>query len=884
MPTWTRLYNLWRNLIHKARMEKELSEEIDAYLEMLIALKVEQGLSQADARRAALIELGGKERLKERVREVRVGRHLETLLRDLRYGLRLLRKSPGFAAISTLTLALGIGANTAIFSVVYGVLLKPLPYVEDDRLVIFMQSYAQKGLDTWGMSQANFALYRDQNHVFEKIAAFSSAGFNLTGGANPERVQAATVTVDFFDVLGVQPAWGRVFRPEEDVPGKNLVCILSYGLWQRRFGGDLQILGNALLLDDVPREVVGIMPQGFAHPNRSVDLWVPVGLNPQRTFPYILIGIARLKPGVPVFRAAAETTEIFWNAAHENPALAGATAPPPEGADMKTIVRPLKQVIVGDTKTPLLVLLGAVGLVLLIACANVANLLLARAALRSRELALRFSLGATPGRVIRQLLTESLVLSLAGGSIGAAVAWFGVRLLRELPALQRVPRLGEVSVNGVVLTFAAALAVLTGLFFSLAPAVRARRLGLEAGMRDGLRGSAGHGSLRLNGLLVAAQFSLCLVLLIGAGLLLKSFQRLLSASPGFQPERVLSMRLALPNGKYKSGDESLQFFDNLLERMRAVPGIRRAGIVSYLPFGGTDESDGFIVEGREPDSGGVAPNAHIRTVSPGYFQTLEIPLLRGRDFLSSDRADSPLVAIVDEVLARRYWADGDAIGKRIRFAWSDAWMTIVGVTAAVKNRNLMETAEPHFYHPYAQDPSQQMYVAVRTAGEPATVAGAIRSEVQSLDADLPVFGVQALTDAVDRTLNNQRVTNTLLMVFALIAVLLAAVGIYGVMSLYVANRTNEFGIRLALGAQPTALLRSVLGQGLALTLAGVIVGTAAAAALTRTIAGMLFEVSATDPVIFLGVPLLLSVVGLVACYVPARRATRVDPLTSLRYE
>jgi len=508
----------------------------------------------------------------------------------------------------------------------------------------------------------------------------------------------------------------------------------------------------------------------------------------------------------------------------------------------------------------------------------------ARATSRSKELAFRFALGATPGRLIRQLLTESLLLALIGGVTGTALAWSGVRLLRQLPALQQVPRLAEVSVNPTVLAFTAVLAVLTGLLFGLAPALRAYQIGLQTGLREGIRGSASRSSRRLNGVLVAGQFAICLVLLIGAGLLLKSFQRLLSVSPGFQPEHVLSMRLALPGSKYTNADQSVRFFDDLLERVRGLPGVRSAGVVSFLPFGGNRTSDGFIVEGHEPEPGGVAPNAQDRVVSPGYFQTLEIPLLHGRDFLPTDRADSPLVAIVDETLARRYWADGDAVGKRIRYAWSDQWMMIVGVAAGIKNRNLRETIEPHLYYPYTQDNSRQMYLAVRTVGEPTAITSAIRGEIRALDADLPVWGVQPLAEAVGQTLNNQRLTNTLLTLFALLSVLLAAIGIYGVMSLYVSNRTNEFGIRLALGAQPAVLLRSVLRQGLALTLGGVIAGTVLAAALTRMLASLLFEVSATDPWVFFSVPLLLVAVALLACYIPARRAMRVDPLVALRYE
>jgi predicted permease len=884
MPLLPRLSSLWRNLFHKDQMDQELTEEVRAYLELLVEEKIKKGLKPEEARRAALIELGGEEQVKESVREIRMGHYIETIWQDLRYGARMLTKSPGFTAVAVLSLALGIGANTAIFSVVYGLLLRPLPYPNSDRLVTMLQAYPQKGLDSWGLCQANIAIYRDRNQVFEKFAAYSSAGYNLKAGNEPERLRAATVTADFFDVLGVQPALGRIFRLEEDAPGKNLVCILSYGLWQRRFGGDPRILGQALILNDTSIEVVGIMPEGFTYPRREIELWLPLGLNPQRVYGYFNVGIARLKPGVTVSQAQAETTAIFWNAARENPAIAGATAPPPEGADMKTLITPLSEAVVGETKRPLLVLLGAVGLVLLIACANVANLLLARSTARTREIAMRFVLGATPGRVVRQLLTESLMLSMIGAIAGSALAWWGVRLLGQLPGVEGIRRLEEVTINPTILIYTASLALLTGFLFGLAPALQAYRLGLNKGMREGLRGSAGAASRRMNNILVAAQFALCLVLLIGAGLLLKSFQRLTSVNPGFQSENVLSMRLDLTAGKYPGGEQSTQFYESLLERVQSVPGVRTAGIVSDLPFGGSGNSDGIVIEGQEPGTGGLSQNVNVTIASPGYFQTMGIPLIQGRDFQRSDRGDSLRVAIVDETLARRFWQDGNAMGKRIRLGWQEQWMTIVGVVAGVKTMSLGETVEPHLYYPHTLEPSRSMYLAVRTVGKPTAVTGAIRSVVRDLDPGLPVWGVQPMTMAVDRTLNNQRLTNLLLTIFALLAVLLAAVGIYGVMSVYVSNRTNEFGIRLALGAQPRTVLRLVVSQGMRIALCGMVVGAGSAFWLMRFLESLLFEVKSSDPLIFTGVALGLMLVALIACYLPARRATKVDPLVALRYE
>ena len=894
MPEWKqeileRLAGLRLEPTREAEIVEELAQHLeDHYEELRVG-----GARDDEAYRAALVELtDGNLLARELSRTERTIRSAPVVLgarrrsmmgdlwQDIRFGVRMMRKKPGFTLIAVLTLALGIGANTAIFSLVNAVLLRPLPYPDPDRLVIMLKAYPQKGLDSWGLSQADFAMYRDQNHVFEKMAAYSSAGFNLTDVGEPERIRGTSVTADFFNVLGVSPVLGRDFRPEEDTPGKNVVCILSYGFWQRRFGGDSQIIGTSLNLNNSPIEVVGVMPQGFGFPNSEVDVWIPVGLNPQKRNPFILTSIARLKPGTPPSEARAETTTIMWNAARQT------DAPPPEGADLTTLVKPLKGLITGETEKPLLVLLGAVGFVLLIACANVANLMLARATSRTREMAVRLALGASAGRVVRQLLTESLLLALTGAVTGTVLASLGVQMLNRLP-VEGIPRISEVSVNGTVLIFTAVVAVLTGLLFGLAPALRAYRLGLNQGLREGLRGSATVSSRRMNNGLVAAQFALSVILLIGAGLMLKSFQRLMSVNPGFQPDNVLTMRLSLPARKYTDPAQTSQFYKGLLEQVRSLPGVRDAGMIDNLPFGSGRTSDGYAVEGHELPPGSFYPNAQDRVVSPGYFKSLGIVLLRGRDFSETDLNDSPPVAIVDETLALQYWPDGNAIGKRIRYAWAtgpDSWMTIVGVVAGIKHWRLTEPIEPYMYLPLAQNTPLSIHLAVRTTDEPAAATSAITSKIRELDSNLPVYSVRTMTELIGQTLNSQRLTNLLLTAFSLLAVALAAVGIYGVMSIYVSSRTTEFGIRLALGAEPRDLLRSVLRQGLLLTAAGIVVGVAGALALTRALASLLFEVSATDPIVYGVVALLLVAVALAACYVPARRGARVDPLVALRYE
>jgi predicted permease len=881
MPLLSRIRNLASNLFHRNRVERELDDEMRTHLAMLVDEKIATGLSPEQARRNALIEFGGVDQVKEQVRDVRMGALIEQVWLDVRYAARVLRKNPGFTAIVVITLALGIGVNTAIFSLVDGILLRALPYDQPDRLVRLVQSQRQLGLDAWNLSQATFTALRDNTHSLEAVAAYSTSGANLTGDGDPERVSLGTVSADFFKVLGLPPALGRTFRAGEDTPGNNGVCVVSFGFWQRRFAGDPNIIGRSLNLSSTAIEVVGVMPAGFSFPRPEIEIWIPLALNPTRTAPYFLKGIGRLAPGVSPSEAETETTAVLWNYARQHPDTGENRVPLDQGSALKTIVTPLKEVMVGATQKPLLILLCAVGLVLLIACANVANLLLARATSRVREIAVRFALGATPSRVARQLLTESLVLALIGGACGVMLAWLGVRMLGRMPT-DGIPRIEAVTVDGRVLAFTAGLALLTGLLFGLMPALRAYRMGMVAAMHEGGRG--GTSSRRSNSVLVAAQFALSFVLLIGAGLLLKSFQRLQSVELGFNPEKLLTMVVSLPARKYSKPEQSIQFCDNLIDRLRSLPGVRAAGLTTNIPFVGDDNTDNFIVEGHEPGTGDEGVQGQLLAMTPGNLQAMGIPLLRGRDFLESDKSDSQPVAIVDETLARMYWPDGDALGKRVETTGDMQWMTIVGVVGGIKQDELAEKLQPHIYLPLAQSPALVAKLVIRTDGPPNATTGAVRTAVSGLDPDIPVYSIKSMNDVIGRTLNSQRLTNLLLTSFSVLALVLAAVGIYGTMSLYVGSRKNEFGIRLALGAQPSVLLRLVLREGMLLIAAGIAIGVGGALVLTRAMASLLFEVSPTDPVVFTGVPLLLVFVALAACFVPARRASRVDPMVALRCE
>ena len=806
------------------------------------------------------------------------------MVRDLKLAIRSLLKRPVFAAIAIATLALGIGANTAIFSVVNAVLLRPLPLKEPERLMTFWLSAPAKGLRHMDLNEALFAYCRERTRTFESLAGFEGGEFALTGGGEPEVVPGAVVTFNYFNVLGREPLYGRTFTAQEDTPGHNNVAILSYALWQRRFGGNPNIVGQSINLDSNPTTVVGIMPADFSFPDPAerasssghMQLWVPKGLDPRNTNSWNLTAVGRLQPGATPGDANNEITSLYRQFSEEYHARFGTGT---VDLSVSAVLMPLRNNIVGEVRQPLLVLLGAIGLVLLIACANLTNLLLARAASRTREMAVRQCLGASAMRIARQTLTESLLLSFVGAVVGILVALWIVTALKSFVSSQ-IPHIQSVTVDSTVLLFTTAIMLFTGVLCGLAPALRGARVNLQEAVKTGVRSSASGSSRRLNNVFVVSQLALSLVLLIGAALFLQSFRNLLTVNPGFRPENMLMAELALPEQKYNDTPQVESFFEQLRRGVRNVPGVEAVELCSVVPFSGNGQGGPFTVEGVQEEHAKVA---WLRSSTPGYFAAMGMPILNGRGFESSDSANSLPVAIVDEKLARRYSPDGDLLGRRIRIG-DDPWMTIVGIVPSVKNRKLDEDAWPYIYRPYSQWIRRETMLVMRTSVDPSSVVGNVRQEVAKLDPELPLANVSTIQRAIDRSLVTTRLTNWLLAGFAATALLLALTGIYGVMSLNVANRRNEFGIRLALGAQRSNVLRMMLGQGLRLAMVGVGVGLLVAVAFTRLLKGLLFGISASDPLTFAAIALLLAGVAVLACWIPARRATKVDPLEALRYE
>jgi predicted permease len=841
---------------------------------------------------------------------------MQTLLQDLRYGFRILWKSPGFTAVAVLTLALGIGANTAIFSIVNSVLLRPLPFPKPDQLVS-MNEKDMRGDVSGGVvastSYPDFFDWRAQNHVFENMAAFRHVGFTLTGAGTPLHIDAQIVTADFFSVLGVSPSLGRGFRRDEE---KGRFAVLSHELWQSKYAADPEILGKNIILEAQPYTVVGVTPAGFRFPIQSSpqQLWTSLGEDAQAEAgerpataargQHMLDVIARLKPGVGVNQARAEMNLIAEALAKQYPN--------DNGKRFATYLVPEMEHLVGDTRPGLLMLLAAVGCVLLIACANIANLMLARATKRTREIAIRAALGAGRGRVMRQLLTESVLLAVVGGLLGLTFSALGVRTLLRLGP-ENVPRLAQVGLDWHVLVFTFVVAVFTGLIFGLAPALHGSTMNLSESLKDRGQDTSAGGQHRMRAALVVAETAIGMVLLVGAGLLLRSFYSLLHVNPGFDPRNVLTMKVDLPESRY-SEQQQIAFYHDLLERVQGLPGVVAAGGIFPLPLTTSDINVTFGIEGR-PVPEAEEPSAGFRAISPSYFQTMAIPLLHGRPFDARDNEKSPPVVIINQEFARRYFPNEDPIGKRIKPGFAihgDPLMReIIGVVGGVKDHSLSGDFRPEFYFTYRQAMVGDITLCVRTVRDPSTltssvqssiatmdrgvpvydvrtmddyVAAAVRNSIASMDKELPMFDIRTMDEYVGASLGQSRFDALLLTLFAALALVLTLVGIYGVMAYTVAQRTREIGIRIALGASHSDVSRMILGRGFVITGLGLLIGIAGALGLTRFLSGFLFQVKPVDPLTFAAVSVLLGGISLLASYIPAWRAARVDPMVALRYE
>jgi putative ABC transport system permease protein len=800
---------------------------------------------------------------------------METFRQDLHYALRCLYRNRGFTAVAVLTLALGIGANSAIFSIINAVLLRPLPYPESDRLVAMFGVW--EGQRTT-VSPPNFLDLRQQTKTLEDVAAFDASEVTITGAGEPLRVEGCEVSASFFDVLRVPPLLGRTFAPDENEPGKDKVAVLAYGLWQQRFGGREDIVGSTISIDGTPLTIIGVMPRGFSYP-AEMNLWQPIAYDEDtrgaRGAWYLRV-VGRLRPGVSPEQAASEIATL--GAALEKQY-------PRHNAGLAFSTDRLHESIVRRLRPALLVLIGAVGLVLLIACANVANLLLARALARETELAVRTAMGAGRGRLVRQLLTESLALGMAGGLAGLLLAFWGADLLVTLQP-EGIPRLNEVTIDRTVVSFTLGISVLTGLLFGAAPALQITRRSLAAALKDGGRGAiTSRRSAHMRGTLVIAEMALALMLLAGAGLLIKSFGRLQSVDPGFRPAETLSFETSLPRTVYSTDAQIVAFYERLLERMRTTPGVRSAGAVMALPLSGANFSISFRDIGKPRTA--QDPTMEVRVATPGYFSTLGIPLQHGRSLDERDTLHTPLVAVVSETAARRYFPDGEAIGKRIELGWGrgtgNRWTgEIVGIVGDVRELGLDEEHPAEIYLPMAQWPVGRMTMVARTAVPPLTLADQMKAAVREIDANLPVSNLRTVDEVVARSIAQPRFYMMLLAVFAAVALTLAAIGIFGVMSYTVSQRTREIGIRMALGARGGSVVTMVVRQAMALAGAGLAVGLVAALAVSRTMTTLLFDLSPTDPLTFATVGVVLALVAFVASYVPARRAARVNPIVALR--
>jgi putative ABC transport system permease protein len=900
VPDWRveirrRLAKLKLEPTREAAIIEELAQHLaDCYAELLGS-----GATEAEAYRRTLAELSGNELLARELRRVErqvapepivLGTNRRTnmiadLWQDLRYGVRMLMKQPGFTAVAVLTLALGIGANTAIFSVVNALLLRPLPFADAEQLVMIWGKAPAAGIKRLFVSVPEFLDYRERTHAFAQVGVYGGTDFTLTGQGEAERLNGAFVSTNLLALLGVKPVLGRYFLLEEEQPDRARVVLLSHGLWQRRFGGDPQLIGQALTLNGQNCTVVGIMPPGFQFPSDETEIWRPLAITAENRGEgergsRWLSAVARLKPGVTQQQGQADLETLASNLRREYPNYYGGNS----GWGINLFS--LRAELAGEVGTALPILLAVVGCVLLIACANVANLLLARATARQKEIAVRAALGAHRWRIIRQLLSESLLLALAGGALGVLLAlWSNEQLIKLGP--RELSGGGPVGVDLRVLLFTLLVSLLTAVLFGLAPAWQATRLNLNEALKEGGRNaSAGRG--RLRNLLVVGEIAVALVLLLGAGLVLKSFYRLLQVDPGFDPANVLTLRLALSPEQYPEGRQQRAFYEQVLSRIEALPGVQAAGAVHNLPMSGSGNTRNFAIEGLpEPQL-----NVDFYQASPHYFSAMGMRLVNGRFFTHDDREEQPRVAIINETLQRRFFPNQDPLGKRIKLGNPTGpfpWLSIAGVVRDVKQNELDEETKPALYVHYLQPPLpnwrfQSLYLTVRTQSDPLNLLAAVRGAVQALDKDQPIYRVATLEQLLRRSLAARKFSMLLLALFAALALALAVIGLYSVLAYAVTQRTREIGIRLALGAQASDVLKLVVQQGMALTLMGVALGLVASFGLTRLLKTLLFGVSATDPVTYVAIVLLLAGVALLACFVPARRATRVDPLVALRSE
>jgi putative ABC transport system permease protein len=805
---------------------------------------------------------------------------MKNLLNDARYGLRILLRRPAFTLVAVITLALGIGANTAIFTVTHALLLKPLPYDHPEQLVVVSENNLSRGWASFTLSPANFLDWRDQSRSFERLAAYGSRTFNFTGSGTPERLRGLSGTEGFLEMLGGPPATGRGFRPEEFEPGKHFVAILNHGFWQRAFGGRPDIVNQAITLNGEPYTIIGVMQPGWRFGGRDIAVFTPRAFSAderQARGAHYLGAIGRMKPGVTVEQARAELGGIAARLETQYPAT---------NKGWGAVVNSLLEASVGNIRPMLVVLLGAVGLVLLVACANIANMHLARATVRAREMAIRTAIGAGRARIVQQLLTESLLLALAGGGLGLLLAYWGTTsLVAAYPTL--LPRSGDIGVNFTVLAFTAGLSGLTAILFGLVPAFAASRPDLNETLKEGARGGSGPLRRWMRSALVVSEVALALVLLVGAGLLLRSFAQLARVEPGFETDSRLAVTTVLPRPKYDAPDRMTAFYDQATDRLRALPGVASVALVSIVPISGNDEIYSIGFEGRPPLPPGQGVSAIYYLVSPDYFRTMGIPVLKGRAFTDQDRDGSTRVALINDVFARMHYPNEDPVGQRIRMGRnSNIVREIVGVVGSVKHYGLGDKDQAQMYEPFRQMPTTGMSFVLKTSVEPTSLAAAVRREIQAVDPEQPVANAVSLTDMLAASVALPRVQTLLLGVFAGIALLLASVGLYGVMSYAVSQRTQEIGIRMALGAGRPSVLLLVLRQALVLTGVGLMLGLAGAVALGRTLESvlepLLFQVSPSDVATLAVVPVVLSVAALAAALIPARRATRVDPIQALR--